>query len=128
MVIALEPSETLRVLAQFGNPEISVICNTRPIYSVGVISGDQTYPEMEALQQSVSELAAKSWFINATDIALDRMKQPIYGNIILIGALAATGYLPIERERFESIAAKTMSPEKVALNLTAFDIGAESIH
>ena len=37
IVVALEPTEALRVLQAYGNPEVRVIVNTRPVYSVGVI-------------------------------------------------------------------------------------------
>ena len=46
MIIALEPTEALRVLAGYGNAEVKVLCNKRPIHSVGVISGEQNYPEL----------------------------------------------------------------------------------
>ena len=34
LVIALEPSEAARVLAQFGNPETVSVVNTRPVHPV----------------------------------------------------------------------------------------------
>lgn len=51
MVVALEPMEAIRVLGAFGNPEVKVLCNTRPIQSVGVICGDQVYPEAKQIVQ-----------------------------------------------------------------------------
>ena len=41
LVISLEPTEAMRVLATYGNPNVKVLCNTRPVHAIGVISGDQ---------------------------------------------------------------------------------------
>ena len=38
LVISLEPTEAMRVLATYGNPGIKVLCNTRSIHAIGVIS------------------------------------------------------------------------------------------
>jgi indolepyruvate ferredoxin oxidoreductase beta subunit len=126
MIVALEPTEAVRVLKDYGNPEVKVLCNMRPIRSIGVICGEQAYPEIEDIRTWVRELSEAAWFIDATDEAV-RLGNPILGNIICVGALAATGVLPLERGRFETVLASKMSPEKVALNLTAYDRGAAVI-
>lgn len=122
MIVALEPTEAVRVLKDYGNPGIKVLCNTRPIRSIGVICGEQTYPEIEDIRKWVRELSQASWFIDATDEAV-RLGNPILGNIICVGALAATGVLPLERALFETVLASKMPRDKVALNLTAYDTG-----
>ncbi|MCD6297090.1 MAG: indolepyruvate ferredoxin oxidoreductase, partial [Deltaproteobacteria bacterium] len=68
------------------------------------------------------ELSRSAWFIDATGEAL-KLGNPIFGNIISVGALAAAEALPLDRECFESVLAKKMSPDKIAVNLKAFDIG-----
>ena len=127
MIIALEPTEALRVLANYGNEEVEVLCNKRPIHSVGVISGEQTYPELSQLMEWVNDLSGQAWFIDATDQALEKMKNPIFGNIILLGALAATGSVALDREDFEEVIAASMPKDKIKINLTAFDMGREMI-
>ena len=57
IIIALEPTEALRVLAGYGNEDVKVLCNKRPIHSVGVISGEQSYPEMSQLMEWVNDLS-----------------------------------------------------------------------
>ena len=127
MIIALEPTEALRVLANYGNEEVEVLCNKRPIHSVGVISGEQTYPELSQIMEWVHELSGQAWFIDATDQALEKMKNPIFGNIILLGALAATSSVPLDREDFEEAITVSMPKDKIKINLTAFDMGREMI-
>jgi indolepyruvate ferredoxin oxidoreductase beta subunit len=122
MIVSLEPTEALRVLKDYGNPKVKIICNTRPIYSIGVICGDQRYPGMDDLKKWIEELSEESWFINATDGAL-QLGNPIFGNIISVGALAATGVLPLTRESFRSVLSEKMTSDKVSINLSAYDMG-----
>ncbi len=127
MVVALEPIEALRVLLAYGNPKTKVLCNTRAIQPVAVICGDSDYPSLEFLKQRIMELSEKAWFVNATETSL-KLGNPIYGNIMMIGALAAIGDLPMEREDFRTVISKTMTSEKTGANISAFDTGYQMIH
>ena len=122
MVVSLEPTEALRVLRDYGNSEVNVLCNMRPIHSVGVISGDQEYPPQKDLEKWIRELSKQTWLVNATDAAI-KLGNPIFGTIMLVGALAATRMLPLDRESFETVISRTMPAEKVEINLTAFEQG-----
>ena len=122
MVIALEPTEAIRVLADYGNPNVMAVCNMRPVHSAGVIAGDSDYPSLADLKKWIRELTARSWFIDATDRAVE-LGNPIYGNIIMIGALAGIGELPMDREDFKKELSRNMPPEKVRANLAAYDLG-----
>jgi indolepyruvate ferredoxin oxidoreductase beta subunit len=126
MIVALEPTEAIRVLKDYGNPEVKVLCNTRPIYSIGVICGEHTYPAMEDVEKWIRELSQLAWFIDATDEAI-KLGSFILGNVISVGALAATGVLPLDRTHFEAVLTRRMSPDKVALNLSAYDLGAAMV-
>jgi indolepyruvate ferredoxin oxidoreductase beta subunit len=126
MVVALEPIEALRVLVVYGNPQTKVLCNTRAIQPIAVICGDADYPSLDFLKQSILELTETAWFLDATTAA-QKLGNPIYGNIMMIGALAAIGDLPLEREDFRSVISKTMDSEKTEANLSAYDAGARMI-
>lgn len=127
MVMSLEPSEALRVLSDYGNPGIKVITNVRSVHSVGVISGEQTYTELDQLKEWINELSDESWYVNATELAIEKMGHPIFGNILLLGALAKVSPLPLSREDFESVISQTLPKSKVGINMQAFDMGAEVI-
>lgn len=126
LVVSLEPTEAIRVLKDYGNPDIHVICNTRPIHSIGVISGEQAYPELEDVKSWIVQLSATAWFINATERAME-MGNPILGNIMLIGAAAGTGLLPLDRKDFESVISTMLAPGKVPMNLSAYDLGRQMV-
>jgi indolepyruvate ferredoxin oxidoreductase, beta subunit len=126
MVVSLEPTETIRVLRNYGNPAVRVLTNTRPIYPIGVICGDLDYPAHEDLARWIRELSLNAWFIDSTAAAV-RLGNPVLGNVILVGALAATGVLPLDRRLFEEIVSRRMTPDKVSLNLSAYDAGVSMI-
>lgn len=126
VVVALEPLEALRVLTVYGNPGTSLLTNARPVYPIGVITGEREYPSGEALREAFDALTQHYWLIDATSVGLE-LGNPVLSNIVMIGALAKTGLLPFDRKMFEKEIRKTLSADKRALNLRAFDAGAEMI-
>jgi len=124
VVVTLEPIEAIRVLARYGNPAVKVLTNTRAIYPSGVIAGNLSYPSLDEIKEMLNNLAARAWFIDATDEAV-KLGNSILGNIIMIGALSAVGDLPVGRDDFKTALARSLPEEKMAANLTAFDLGVE---
>lgn len=124
VIVALEPLEALRVLTVYGNPGVCVLSNSRPVYPIGVITGELAYPSDEAIRTAFDRLSAASWMIDATSVGL-QLGNPILSNIVMIGALAQTGLLPFDRRRFEKEIKKTLLADKCAVNLKAFDAGAD---
>ena len=45
----------------------------------------------------------------------------------MIGALGGVGVLPLARDDFEAALSRDMPPEKVGMNLSAYDRGAEMV-
>lgn len=127
MIVSMEPSETIRVLKDYGSPDVKVITNTRPFYPVGVISGQISYPGDEEIRTWINELSSKAWFLNATDEAV-KIGNPVMGNVIMAGALAGTCDLPLKRDIFEAIMATKFSGDKLKMNLDAYDFGVTVIN
>ena len=126
LVISLEPTEAIRVLMNYGNPMVRVLCNTRPVHAIGVISGEHHYPSLEEIKAWIQELSEECWFLEATDRAIE-LGNPILGNIMMIGATAGIGVLPLDREDFEAAISQSLSSDKVALNLKAYDLGTRMV-
>ena len=127
MVVSLEPVEAIRVLSQFGNPDIKVICNAQPLHPIGVISGRAGYPSKKEIDKSLKELSSKVWLFNATRIAMD-MGDPIFANIVMTGALTAAKELPMERDYFQKSIKSLFPTDKIKQNLVAFDKGMDMIN
>ena len=125
-VMGLEPTEALRVLQQFGNPNVQLLINTRPIYPMDVIAGNATYPEVDTVLENIHKLSQKVWTINATEIALE-MGDPIFSNMVMIGAFSDLELLPVNRPGFQEVIEDVLPAKKLASNLDAFDRGREAI-
>jgi indolepyruvate ferredoxin oxidoreductase beta subunit len=122
LIVAIEPVEALRVLADYGNPSVQVLVNMRPIYPVGVITGEAEYPAPEAIREAVETLSSRAGFLDATAEAI-RLGNPILGNIVMIGAVAGLGVLPIDRDLFAAVIKEGMPAARIEANLRAFAIG-----
>jgi indolepyruvate ferredoxin oxidoreductase beta subunit len=122
VILGLEPVETLRVLGQYGNPAVTVITNSRPVYPLAVAIGTAHYPSVEEIVRALEELSSKAWLINATDIALD-LGASILANIVMAGALVGAGVLPLAAKEFELELQESLPGDRLDLNLKAFRRG-----
>lgn len=122
VILGLEPLETLRVVSQYGNSEVVVITNSRPVYPSSVASGDGAYPTPEQIEKTLSELSRRSWLVGATDIALE-MGSPILANIVMMGTLVGTGLLPVGAQSFEEELRESLAADRIEMNLDAFRRG-----
>jgi len=126
LLVSLEPVEGLRVLGAYGNPGVITLTNTRPIFPMDVISGEAAYPEVSEVISRIRQLSSAVWVVNATEIALE-MGDPIYSNMVMLGALSTLGVLPIDRRGFETTVSELLPSHRHADNLRAFDRGAEAV-
>lgn len=122
VILGLEPVETLRVLGQYGNPDVTVITNSRPVYPLAVAIGAAHYPSVEEIVKALEELSSRAWLINATDIALD-LGASILANIVMAGALVGAGVLPLAPEEFEQELQESLPADRLDSNLKAFRRG-----
>jgi len=127
IVLGLEPLETLRILKKYGNPGVTSITNTHPTFPIGsVLSEKNRYPDPDELCQAIKSLSKRAWFIDAAAIAA-KLGAPIVVNIVMIGALLGAGLLALERKDIEDEMKAVFPPDKLALNLTALDMGTSAI-
>jgi len=122
LLMALEPVEGLRILGQYGNPSVVSLINTRPIHPIEIISGQTPYPDVQEVLRRIGELSKGVWELNATEIALE-MGDPIFSNMVMLGALSTFEILQIDRQEFEQAIGGLLSSGRLAQNLEAFDRG-----
>lgn len=125
IILGMEPVETLRMMRQFGNPDVVTIINPRPIYSIDVTGGQAEYPDLDKLIETIKEMSAKTWIVNATEEA-QKMGNPIFANSILIGAIIGSGVLPLDEKSVEPILQETF-PKEIEANMKAFNKGMELV-
>ena len=126
LVVGLEPVEALRVLAKYGNPGVLMLINTRPIYPIDVIAGNASYPELSVLLKKIQRLSRRVWMLNATEIGLE-LGDPIFSNIVMLGALSALDFLPLHGEEFQKAIQELLPSQKLHLNMEAFERGREAV-
>lgn len=122
-IVSLEPLEALRVLGAYGNSEVVVFSNDRPLMPLNVIAGVNRYPDLDELKSAIEELSAALYWLPATEVALE-LGNPILANVIMLGALTASGLLPVGLGEIESALAEMFSQEKMPANHLALERGA----
>ncbi len=126
IIASLEPLETLRILAAYGNENVLTVTNTQPVYPVAVLSRKREYPDLAMLKKNVVTLSRAAWLVNVTQMALE-LGAPIAANIILLGGLLGTGKMPLSSAEVEEEIRSTFPASAAELNLTALEMGREAI-
>lgn len=121
-ILGLEPLETLRVLGQYGHPRVVVMTNDRPLLPINVIAGENNYPGLDALKESLQALSGELYWLPATEVALE-LGAPILANVVLLGALSASGLLPVSGEEVLAALEEMFPPEKMEANRQAMRRG-----
>ena len=122
ILIALELIEAVRVLARYGNGRTLALVNTRLTCSPDPISGNRESIDRKALISKIKALSGKSYFLDATEKALE-LGNPILANTIMIGAVSKSGLLPISDQHLEKVIREYIFPDKVEVNLKAYALG-----
>lgn len=126
VILSLEPMETIRVLGNYGNTEVAVISNVRPVYPMITITGEKDYPDMEEVKRVIREMSVGCWFLDATQISLE-MGNPILTNMIMMGALVQTRVVNLSSADIEGIVRETF-PDKIAgINIGALNRGMQAV-
>lgn len=126
LILGLEPSESLRILTQFGFDGTYVVTNKRPVHPLEVAIGEAEYPTFETITDCMKKLAKNAWHIDASEYALE-LGNALLTNIVMTGALIGTGLLPLSRESMETQLKANFKGDKQTLNLKAFDMGFSAV-
>jgi indolepyruvate ferredoxin oxidoreductase beta subunit len=126
VIASLEPLETLRILAEYGNENVMTVTNTQPVYPVAVLSRKKEYPDLKMLKKTVENLSRSAWLVNVTKMALD-LGAPIAANIILLGSLLGIGKMPLSSAEVREEIRSTFPASAAELNLKALEMGREAI-
>ncbi len=125
VVVAFEPLEALRILTDYGRETTRVLVNPRPVYPLAVQVGEATYPDPAELLAVLRRLAADVLVIESTELARQAGDMRAQ-NLALLGALAGSGWLPVEAATIEALLADRFLDEVLRVNRTAFRLGLEA--
>jgi indolepyruvate ferredoxin oxidoreductase beta subunit len=124
VLLSFEPSETLRALAKC-SPESTVITNIVPLVPFTVAVGKGVYPDIKASLELIRKKVKRLIALNANALA-EEAGSAMAGNIVMLGALAQSGLLPLTRDHFLAALKKTIKKKLLEVNLKAFDLGFEA--
>jgi indolepyruvate ferredoxin oxidoreductase, beta subunit len=124
VLMSFEPSETLRALAKC-SPASTVITNIVPLVPFTVAVGKGTYPDIKASLELIRKKVKRLIALNANALA-EEAGSAMAVNIVMLGALAQSGILPLTRDHFLAALKKTIKKKLLEVNLKAFDLGFEA--
>jgi len=122
VLLGFEVGEAVRRGASFLKEGGLALVNTRKLPPVEVISGMMSYPEEEKLTSILRKITDKIITFDATSLA-EQAGDAITSNVVMIGALTASGKLPITEEIMYETLKKSIRPNYIELNLKAFELG-----
>jgi len=126
IVLGFEPVECLRTIGSFGNEKTKVIVNSRPVYSIDVLSGVSKYPAVEDVLKAITELVYSLHVVEATELA-KRAGDPIMQNVVMVGCLVGSGFAPVKVETLREVIKETFAKRRPEANLKAFELGVKEI-
>ncbi len=120
-MLGLEPIETLRYL-KFASPQTLIIMNTRSVKPVSVLMGVAKDLSLDDITQIINRYYDNAILIDAMELAM-KAGSPIVQNIVMLGVLASTEYLPININTLKESIKQLVSPRYFELNMKAFGLG-----
>ncbi len=126
IVLALEPLEGLRNAVKFLAKGGLLLTNTRAWMPVDVNIGRAEYPSLEAIKGAVEKLGGEVVAIDATSLAQQAGNVRTM-NVVMLGALAGSGKLPISVETLKEVVRENVPPKTIEANLRAFELGFKTI-
>lgn len=122
IIVGFEPVEAARAAAELGHSGVRIIVNPRPIYPVGVLMGKYSYPDPGELLLTLKRMAAEVLIIESTELAA-QAGDSVVQNIVMVGALAGSGYLPVPPETIVSVINGVVPEKSLEINKKAFQLG-----
>jgi indolepyruvate ferredoxin oxidoreductase beta subunit len=124
VLLGFEALEAFRALDRCHARSL-VIANTGVIVPYPVAVGQSRYPSVERLLAVMSESVGAVLAFDAAARAR-QAGSPLAVNMVLLGALAATDYLPFSPDHLTGVIRSKTNPKYLEANLSAFQMGREA--
>jgi len=124
VIVSTEPIEALRYI-EFSNKNTKIITDINPVIPFTVSVGSEEYPDIEKVFKELKNYG-NLFKIDAVKISTDAGAL-ITKNIVMLGALAATGVLPFKTEILLETILKNVPPKFRDINKKAVEGGFKTI-
>ena len=125
VILGFEPLETLRNI-KYASEKTLALISKEIIVPTGFSAQPVEYPNFEKIIEKIQQFTEKIIIIDALNLA-KKAGNAITRNMVMLGALAATGMLPLKTETLKETIRELVRPAYVEMNLKAFELGYESI-
>jgi indolepyruvate ferredoxin oxidoreductase beta subunit len=125
VLLGFEPFETLRNL-KYASEKTLVVMSTERIPPTELAAKNIKYPSMEKLVEKVQIFTNHVLIVEALRLA-KKAGSSLAQNVVLLGALAGTGVLPVKTESLKEAVRELVPAKHLELNLRAFELGWESV-
>jgi indolepyruvate ferredoxin oxidoreductase beta subunit len=125
VLLGFEPFETLRNL-KCASEKTLVMMSTERIPPTELAAKNVTYPSIEKLVEKVRIFTCHVLLVDAPRLA-KKAGSSLAQNVVLLGALAGTGVLPVKNESLKEAIRELVPAKHLEMNLRAFDLGLESV-
>ncbi|OEU70482.1 MAG: indolepyruvate ferredoxin oxidoreductase [Desulfovibrio sp. S3730MH75] len=125
IILGFEPLETLRALPYL-KPNGIVLSSTEYVAPLSVSTGKAEQTPLELIKDKVNACASKAYFVPCQSLGLEAGAVQS-GNVALLGALCATGLIPLKPEELAETIKSVMKPKIADINLKALQLGVDAI-
>jgi indolepyruvate ferredoxin oxidoreductase beta subunit len=120
IILGFEPMEALRNI-QFASQRTLVLVNTAPTSITGV-----KYPDVKEILERIHGFTENVVSFDAAGLA-EKAGTVIVQNIVMVGALAATGKLPLRADVLKEALGELVPAKHADVNVKAFEMGYNTV-
>lgn len=124
VILGLEPLEALRNV-NFASAKTLILINNEKLVPAGISDGPASYPSLEKIIERIRGFTNNVFVIDAVSLAR-KAGSILTRNVVMLGALAATGRLPLKIETLRSVIREVARLRYVETNLRALRLGYEA--
>ena len=125
ILLGFEPLETLRSL-KYVSEKTLVLMNTERIAPTELAAKNIQYPNVEEIVRKIRSFTQKVMLVDAPKLA-KKAGSSLAQNVVLLGALAGTGLLPVKTKSLVSAVEELVPQKHLDTNIKAFELGRASI-
>jgi indolepyruvate ferredoxin oxidoreductase beta subunit len=125
VLLGFEPFETLRNL-KFASEKTLTIMSEEKIPPPELTAKMMTYPSLKEVEEKIHSFTENLIIVDAPRLA-KKAGSPLTQNVVLLGALAATGKVPIKNESLIDALKELIPAKYFDVNVKAFKLGYEYV-
>ena len=126
VVLAFEPLEALRALP-YMSADTHVVVNEGRVVPFPLSMQGKPYPDRQGIFAQIREVTPHLATLHGTRLVAQDLGEPRSLNMLMLGALAGLGLMPISSDALRAASAHKSKPAHREINLRAFDLGLLSV-